>query len=482
MKLPQGQFGFTLWALATVLLTLGALTTVIDLTHAGSAARIAANANKQRFLVNASNGAISLGSPGSEKTADKQFDVATPEEAKAEAKAIPAVEKPPEAEAVATAADTPAAAPDTPDAAAMPPEKAAAPEPASAPAATPSAPHAANMQGSTPLRTSPITVRLDAPTRTKDSLVSAPAPEVSEEIDGMSIPKRGDRNVTPSTLYAHPFKRKPEDILISFVITNAGLDTQSIGLIMGLPQEVTVAYSPYTRSGESYSEHLRATGHEVWTVLPAMGENYPNDDPGPMGLAGRMPPEEVVRRLHLVMGSVAGAVGLILPPEEALTGAKDTMNAALAEISKRGLLLAVTHPAHRPDQFTSNKEYLAIIHHADLVLDPTPNEAQIRSRLAGILDAAREKGEYTVVLSARPQSLQILSEWLGQHPMSEPFILAPLSAMYQPKVKPETEEAPPAESRSKKDDKSKPPPRKKKVLPQDQYRQPAKNGEKKADH
>ncbi|MBX9726613.1 MAG: divergent polysaccharide deacetylase family protein [Rickettsiales bacterium] len=485
--------GLALWVPITALLTLGLVTTIIDLSHLPLLEASSANENRQRFVINAATGEVSLGdtSPDTLVTPPSEFDVGTAEESTTLNEPVAAGEAP--AEIVAPAEN--AAPTETPVVEAAAPLETASGEttPAletEAPAIEPTtaAPKVVEAEplakGTVALRTSPLPSAsgIEMPAHTKDSLVSAPAPEITETLEGLRIPKRGAKDTTPASLYAHRFTRKPDQVIISFVVMNAGLDPQSIGLILGLPHEVTVAYSPYSRAESNYSEHLRASGHEVWTMLPVMTDRYPSDDPGPIGIIGRMPPEEIIRRTHHIMAAVLGSVGFILPPDEAISSQKGTLAPVLDEISARGLLLLSTHPTRSIDQLTTTKGMGDIIRRADLVLDASLSEAQIRSKLAGVLDAAKEKGEYIVLLSARPQSLQILSEWLKATNLTEPFALAPLSAFYLPKVAPEVkapEEKGGHGGGEKKDKQSKPTPKKKpKVLPQDQYLKPAEGAKK----
>ncbi|MDX2095051.1 MAG: divergent polysaccharide deacetylase family protein [Alphaproteobacteria bacterium] len=457
LRLPR-LHGLVLWVPVTALLALGILTTLRDLSHLPLSESIYANTHRQRFVINAATGTVSLGDTGSDssETADiPAFDVSAAEPA------------------------TPPAAPDEPVTA----METAAPPAAAPDDETPAPPATALPAGAPTLRTTPLATTLPATARSKESLVSAPAPEITETVAGLSIPKRGDRDVTPAVLYARPFTRRAEQILLSFVVIDAGLDPQTIPLMMALPPAVTVAYSPYARAETRHSETLRIAGHEVWTMLPLMGDRYPSDDPGPMGIIGHMPPEEILRRLHQVMAAVPGSVGLVLPPDETVSLKKETFAPVLGEVSARGMRLFSTHPTRSIAQITPNAGLAETLRRADLILDPAPDESQIRSKLAGIQAAAKEKGEYIVVLSARPQSLQLLGEWLKAAPLTEPFTLAPLSALYLPKEAPVVKAA---ESgghggggEAKKEEK--PQEKKKKPLLQDQYKQPA-EGEKKPAH
>lgn len=459
-RLPR-LHGLALWVPVTALLALGVLTTLRDLSHLPLSESIYANTHRQRFVINAATGTVSLGdtSSDSSETADiPAFDVSTAEPA-----------TPPAApDEIVTAVETAAPPAATPDEDPPAPQTKAMPPPTALPAGAPT------------LRTTPLATTPPPTTRSKESLVSAPAPEITETVAGLSIPKRGAKDVTPAMLYARPFTRRAEQILLSFVVIDAGLDPQTIPLMMALPPAVTVAYSPYARAETRHSETLRIAGHEVWTMLPLMGDRYPSDDPGPMGIIGHMPPEEILRRLHQVMAAVPGSVGLVLPPDETVSLKKETFSPVLGEVSARGMRLFSTHPTRSIAQITPNAGLAEILRRADLILDPAPDESQIRSKLAGLLAAAKEKGEYTVLLSARPQSLQLLGEWLKAAPLTEPFTLAPLSALYLPKEAPVVKAA---ESgghggggEAKKEEK--PQEKKKKPLLQDQYKQPAEGAKK----
>jgi polysaccharide deacetylase 2 family uncharacterized protein YibQ len=250
-------------------------------------------------------------------------------------------------------------------------------------------------------------------------------------------------------------------------------------LLKNLPPAITVAYSPYARP-EQNSEQLRLLGHEVWTMLPTMDARFPASDPGPVGLIPRLPPEETIRRTQQTLAAVVGSVGLILAPEETILLQKDAFAPALGEISKRGLLLLSTHPSRNIDQITTNAGLAESIRRADLILDPEPNESAIRSKLAGVITAAKEKGEYVVMLSARPQSLELLATWLKETPLDASVRLAPLSSIYQPKEVQKA--APPAEEGHKEKPKPKPAVKKQKPLPQDQYKQAPAEGEESGGH
>lgn len=527
--------GLAIWAPLSVLLLLGVITTVVDLMQVSAAETARANEQRQRFEIDPATGEVAMGKAATEKEEGnkEEFDIGTKEEAAEDTHEVAegeAAKEPAEEHTEASAAEgesppqsteAPSQASSEHPATPAPAETAGAgaeaghgtapaatpadaTKPESAPAATEVAPAAPTTEAPAPavqathsadvatkeeaappetmpaLRTEPLKITMEAPQHTADSLVPAPAREVTETVNGMQLPRRGEKGATPSKLYAQPFKRTPEQVLISFVIVDVGLDPQSLGLIMALPKEVSVAYSPYAKKDTAYSEHMRAMGHEVWTMLPTMTERYPADDPGPLGLIVKMPNEEMVRRLHNVLAVIPGSVGLVLPPNENITSQRNELEPVVNDLEKRGLLLLSTHPTRSLEQITTNKALRPMLRRADLVLDPEPNESQIKSKLAGIMASATEKGEYLVVTSARPQTIKILTDWLKEHPFNEPSKLAPLSALYQPKeAVPEKKEEAGEHGGGhgggeKKKEKKKPKPKPPKPLPQDKYKQPAK--------
>ncbi len=442
--------GVAVWATLSGLLALGLLTTVIDFAGLGTAQTRMANEARQRYMVNPISGEILIAGP-KEDAAATHFDVASADEAKLE---------------------NPAA---DPDIASEPATEAAAPDPIE-PQETvdPSLP-----EGTPRLRLRPNdALTFDTP-RDANSLVAAPAPEISENVGGLVLPKRGKNEVTPSRLYAHPFQRKPEQVPIAFMVTDVGFDRESIAMILTLPPEISVAYSPYRQDGEDHSEALRRGGHEVWTMLPVISERYPSDDPGPLGLLPRMTADQVIGQTQKILAKIPGSVGVMLPADEAVTPMKEIIAPALQEISSRGLLVGLSHPSRTIEQVSSDKAMAESIRRVDLVLDTVADEPQIKSKLNGLIAAAGEKGEYSVTLSARPQSLALLAAWLKENPLPAPFVLAPFSGLYQSAAAP-VEAAKEADGHGgghsggeKKKEKAKPKEKKQKPLIQDQYKQPA---------
>ena len=119
----------------------------------------------------------------------------------------------------------------------------------------------------------------------------------------------------------------------------------------------------------------------------------------------------------------------MLSPDETLTAKPDNFLPVLAEIQSRGLDLLSTHPTRSLDQITHDKAMQGMLQRADIILDPTPDEAQIQKKLAGLAEQLKTNKSLVMVASSRPQTLLILQRWFKEHPLAEPVKLAPLSAL-----------------------------------------------------
>lgn len=384
---------FTLWGSCVGVLAVGAIASFIGLFSAGNTA-LTANMNGQRAVIDPNTGHVSLMVP---KPAAQAFDVSAPE-----AKPAATTEPAQNTEAETHAPVSPSEGDDLP---------------ADLPA----------------LRTEPLSITLpESNTSAAESLVPAPAPEITEEIDGLKLPKRGEKAFA-GMLYAKRFARTPDQHLISIVVVDAGLSDQSLPLIMRLPKQVTVAFSAYTPDVAGRIATLRRAGYEAWGMLPAMNTRFPQDDPGPLGLLASLPKEELMHRLRVVLAGAIGSAGMVLPADEALNG-KEARIVVGDELNSRGLYLLAANPQTTPEQRAAEKKLRDQLRRADVLLTSDMSDAEADAVVAK-LGAALEKEKETAILvvPAEPARLLWLVQWLSAHPFESPVTLAPLSAHWLPK-------------------------------------------------
>ena len=295
-----------------------------------------------------------------------------------------------------------------------------------------------DLSGLPTLRTEPLSTALPEAKEGR-GLIPAPAPEVTDKSHGAPMPKRNG-DISPFTLYSQRFKRTPEQKLLSFVVLDAGLSAQSLPLLLSMPKEVTLAFSPYAGNAQERIAKAREQGFETWAMLPSMTARYPQDDPGPLGLVATLPKDELMRRLQEVMTETIGSVGFVLPPDETLSTKAAAFSPILADIDARGLAVLTTHPTHSSKQVAGKSK--SLVGRSDLLLDPAPDAEAIERKLADIEPTLKTSDSMIIVLSARPQTLLIVQKWLKEHKLEEPITLAPLSAQWLPKEAAPEPEAP----------------------------------------
>lgn len=399
-----------IWAAVTAVFALLVLISLSHLAAVPAQETMRANSEQQRVIIDPVTGIVSGISEVDPKASP--FEVA--DEEVAEEPVAPAEEEvPAEPENVGTPAT---------------PEEIPVAEPVQTPAQSSDA-DGKNYASLTLTRAEPATPLVP---RSSESLVSAPAPEVSEKVGEEMLPVRGEHDISASMLYAKAFQRSDaEQRLVAIVVTDMGFNGELLTQAIALPSVISVGISPYADTPVDQIGALRNKGHEVWAMLPTMGARYPQDDPGPLGIINALTIKGAMTRLHTLMANTLGSVGFILPPDETLsTIQKDVWKAVFDEIDARGLYVLSTHATRDAKALTADKKQQEHIRRADLLLDSTPGAAFIRSKLAGIRDLAAKQPTLIVLISARQQSLTLLKEWLDTNPLEGVAALAPLSAVY----------------------------------------------------
>ena len=452
-RIPHGVLP---WMAACVLLLIGTLSALVGVLHIPDTELASANVSGQHLVIDPATGAV-VGLLKKAEDAEKPSETG----ASAEASAEHAVEAP--AATADTAHDAPKESPEPSANASAPAEPAAetpvtpnaqnehAAEPAVPASATPTPskpddPAAADQLTPNPanaptLATVPATRELPAIPPSNESIVSPGAKEITEEKNGLLLPKLGENGASASRLYAKNIPAKPEVARLSVVITDAGFNAQSIATILKLPHSVTIAISPYAPDAGKTIALLHMAGFETWAMLPMMGEKYPSNDPGPLGIIASLPPEELTRRLHTSMATTLGSVGFVFPADEALSPHMKVFAPTLTGMTNRGLLALSTHPTHTIDALSGkNKPLAASLKRADIVIDANAAPAEIQSKLDGLQARLVSQPRLILVVPARPNILTLLGDWLKVNGQGTATQIMPLSSMYSKETAPAAEE------------------------------------------
>lgn len=402
------------WAALTALLAVGVLISIADLAKVSVMETQRANAQGQRVIIDPVTGAVAGGSASPTETL---FDVASETDEKtlpgdAEAPAEPTADGAAD-NAAATATDT-----ESPDEATAPSE--------------PSEAIAIEDRSFLPLDEAAAAGSVPTVERSAASLVMAPAPEITETVKGKKLPKIGEKDARASRLYARPAPTVgDEKKTVAIVVTQAGFSTALLKTLIALPPEIGIALSPYAPKRDAQMQALRNSGHELWAMLPVLQTRYPQSDPGPLGLVPGITAAEVTNRLRAVLSDMVGAVGFLLPADEAITKQPALWAPVRDEILQRGLVLLTTRADRSAEQLASDAEMQAQIRRADI--DATRmSEAMLRSKLAGLGTLMEQQPSVVITVPAQPRTIALLQAWLAEKPFGEQAVLVPASALYRP--------------------------------------------------
>lgn len=272
----------------------------------------------------------------------------------------------------------------------------------------------------------PAFSRLPTPKEPPVALAKAPVPAVARTTPTGILPVIGAQGETPWKTYARPFKGLNGAPRIAVVITGLGLDPEATdAAITRLPPDVTLSFSPYAPKLAEQVAKARAGGHEVMLDLPLEGDDFPNQDPGPLGMLSVLPQVENITRLETVMGKATGYTGFVGLPGAKFGGSRAHMRTVLEQLAARGLVYIHTGPKSG----LAGADGLKLpLRQAVIDVDARPFREAIDARLAWLEEVAKVRSSTVAVLSPLPVSFERLSRWVGEL-NRKGLTLAPASAV-----------------------------------------------------
>ena len=258
-------------------------------------------------------------------------------------------------------------------------------------------------------------------------------PDLIEETPNGPIPQMGGTGKTPFLTYSRASvgPSAATGPVIAIVVTGLGLnEAGTLDAIAKLPDNVTLAFAPYSRSLQQTTGAARAEGHEMLLQVPMEPFDYPDSDPGPQTLLTGQTPRANLDKLYWLMARFGGYFGVVN-----YMGARYTSSAAdfepfIEEIATRGLGYLDDGSSNRsvaPQMAGRNKVPFA---RADAEIDANPSRAAILEQLTQLETTASEKGYAVGIASALPVSIDAITEW-AEGLKSRGAMLVPISAIMQ---------------------------------------------------
>ncbi len=251
-----------------------------------------------------------------------------------------------------------------------------------------------------------------------------------------AIPRVGNDGARPLDLYASAAAAAADRKLprIAIVVGGLGIGGGTTAEAIGkLPDSITLAFAPYGGDLSRWAARARGSGHEIVLQLPMEPFDYPDNDPGPQTLLSTLTPEQNIDRLHWMLSRMQGYVGVTNYMGARFTSNDAALGAVLRDIGKRGLLYLDDGSSPRSIAMQSAATAKAPSVKADLVVDATPNWADIDAALAKLETIAAEHGVAVGTASALPLSIERIARW-AKAAKERGIRIVPLSAIL-PKAK-----------------------------------------------
>jgi len=261
-------------------------------------------------------------------------------------------------------------------------------------------------------------------------LAPAPAPDLVQQTNaGLQLPIIGEAGRAPWKIYSRPFLGNADAPRIALVIQGIGLNADTDRSAMEqLPPEVTFAVSPYAETPQDVADRARAAGHEVLLMLPMEPFDYPDNDPGPLTLLVDMPQDEMIDRLHRILGRFQGYVGVVNHMGSRFTSDRTAFEPVVTDLARRGLLVL--------DARTSADSVLPVAARTaglptvvnDRYIDNDASAVAIDRLLDRLLQIAREEGAAVGIGRPYPVTLARISSF-AERLAGTSVVLTPLSAV-----------------------------------------------------
>lgn len=260
-------------------------------------------------------------------------------------------------------------------------------------------------------------------------LLPAPDSDLVETGPHGPLPIIGRDGREPWRVYGRPFDRTDKRPRVAIIIT--GLGPSGIATDIGineLPGGVTLAFDPYARRLNEWTERARAVGHEVMLSLPMEPNDYPRQDPGPYALLTSLGPADNLERLDWVLSRVTGYVGLINMMGARFTTSPPSLAPIFEELKKRGLLFVDGRASEESVAGALARSMGVPRVVADAALDGEATREAIDRQLAGLETLAQRNGAALGIGFAYPVTLERVAAWTRTLEAKN-LVLAPASAL-----------------------------------------------------
>lgn len=229
-----------------------------------------------------------------------------------------------------------------------------------------------------------------------------------EEIAALSCP------VEESALPLFGLSLAPESPAhpeIAIVIDDVGLDRKRSARAVALPENVTLAFLPYSPHIAEQAAEAKERGHELLVHLP-MQPGRKTADPGPDYLSTDLSSEEIQARVVKNLSAFDGYDGVNNHMGSKFTRDRAALAPVMQELKARGLFFLDSKTAEDSVAEDVAREAGLATTHRDIFIDHYEDAAKVEAALEHIERLARRKGTAVAIGHPKDVTLDALEKWL----------------------------------------------------------------------
>ncbi|MEO1252329.1 MAG: divergent polysaccharide deacetylase family protein [Pseudomonadota bacterium] len=255
--------------------------------------------------------------------------------------------------------------------------------------------------------------------------VAEPDPALMRKVAFGTVPKISLDGRMAMHAYRSAFKGGDGRARISLLVGGLGLNAAlTERAIDELPPAVSLAFAPYAKDLDYWTQKARRAGHEVLIELPMESYGGGAEALGSASLLTSRSPEENLQRLDWLMSRFGGYFAATNYQGGKFSANDDALAPILAQLRDAGVAYIDDTGA------AAGARSGAVIASVDRIIPPAPDDAGrtgVTRALARLEAAAREDGAVLAKTYAYPATIEEIATWASELD-KDIFMLAPASS------------------------------------------------------
>ena len=216
------------------------------------------------------------------------------------------------------------------------------------------------------------------------------------------------------------------------IIGGIGLSKSETKAALALKAEVTLGLSPYASDINKLSNDAASLGHEILINIPLEPINYPDDNPGPLGLIGDLPDDENIKRLQFIL-SIANNSGIYSVDNEKFSRSVVITRQILDLLAKQNkiFLYDIDNGNNYLRQISEREGFKLLLN--DAIIDSELSEEKINNKLSHLEEMAMKHGNAIGYGTTYPITIKAVDRWISTLE-NKGILLVPIRIIYQQRI------------------------------------------------